>query len=382
MADRKELAISKLLDETALEEDLADLYEYAPCGYVSTLPDGTFVKVNQTFLALTGYQRDEIASLTRLQNVLTAPSRIIYETYYDPLLHLQGFVNGTAMDLAGRDGQRLPVLINSVQKRDAAGRPHLVRTTIFNAGDRREYERDLQVARTRAEQALQTREQFLSLASHELKTPLTSILGHLQLFQRRVVRESSLSARDQRTLQIVVDQAARLNSLVVSLFDISRIETGQLTIERQPVDVCALVQRVIDEMPPTPDERVIEVQLSSQALIVQGDELRLEQVFQNLIQNAVKYSIPPTPIYVAVTQQATQVCVAVRDEGIGIPQTALPQLFERFYRATNVPGRNISGMGIGLYVVKEIVGLHGGDIQVESIEGQGSTFTVCLPLDG
>ncbi|HZB95435.1 MAG TPA: PAS domain-containing sensor histidine kinase [Herpetosiphonaceae bacterium] len=363
-----------------LEESLEDLYEHAPCGYVSTLLDGTFAKVNQTFLDWTGYQRLELLAGKRFQDLLTVGGKIFYETHFAPLLHMQGFVNEIAFDLVCRDGHRLPVLINSVQKRDVFGTPVLNRTTIFDARDRRKYERELQRARKEAEEALHLRDQFLSLASHELKTPLTSILGNLQLLQRRVDKEKILNVRDQHTLQTIAGQMNRLNKMVHSLFDISRIEAGQLTIERGRVDVRALVSRVVDEIQPTLDGREIEMQASIQSAVIQGDELRLEQVFQNLIQNALKYSPPAAPVWVAVDECGSHVCVEVHDQGIGIPQEALPHLFERFYRAANAQEGRVGGIGIGLYVVKEIVELHGGHVTVESTEGQGSTFTVYLPL--
>ena len=169
--------------------------------------------------------------------------------------------------------------------------------------------------------------------------------------------------------------------MILSLLDISRIETGQLAIERMPVDVCALVSRIVDEVRVTLGEREIEVQCPNHPLMIQGDELRLEQVVQNLIQNALKYSALNTPIHIAVSEYEAAVRIDVHDIGIGIPQADLPQLFDRFYRAGNVDSRNISGLGIGLYVVKQIVELHGGYITVESTEHQGSTFTVTLPLD-
>jgi signal transduction histidine kinase len=115
-------------------------------------------------------------------------------------------------------------------------------------------------------------------------------------------------------------------------------------------------------------------------LIINGDALRLEQVLQNLVQNAIKYSPAGGAVAVQVEQRGQMVCVAVADQGIGIPQDALPNLFRRFYRAKNVEEQHIDGMGIGLHVVKEIVTLHGGEVTVASSEGQGSTFTVCLPL--
>ena len=115
--------------------------------------------------------------------------------------------------------------------------------------------------------------------------------------------------------------------------------------------------------------------------MVNGDAMRLEQVLENLVQNAIKYSPSGGRVKVCIEQQNDKACLWVTDEGIGIPDGAVPHLFERFYRAPNVDPQQITGMGIGLYVVKEIVQRHGGTIMVESTEGVGSTFRICLPLD-
>jgi signal transduction histidine kinase len=236
-----------------------------------------------------------------------------------------------------------------------------------------------QIARAEAESANRMKDQFFSVAAHELRTPLTTLMGQAQLFQRRADREGHLPERDQRTLRIVNNQIVRLNKLVLALLDVSRLEMGQLTIECEPLDVCGLARSVVREIAPTADDRRIELVCPDQPMLVNGDALRLEQVLQNLLQNALKYSQPPEAITVTITSQADQACVAVQDRGIGIPRDALPRLFQRFYRAQNVE-QHISGMGIGLYVVREIVTLHGGSVAVESSEGQGSTFTVRLPL--
>lgn len=115
-------------------------------------------------------------------------------------------------------------------------------------------------------------------------------------------------------------------------------------------------------------------------VIIEGDALRLEQVLQNLIDNAIKYSPQGGPIIVRLEHQGRQVAISVSDRGIGIPPDALPHLFNRFYRVSSAGTRQVSGMGLGLYVVKEIVTLHGGSIQIDSREGDGSTFTVVLPV--
>jgi PAS domain S-box-containing protein len=241
------------------------------------------------------------------------------------------------------------------------------------------YEAERQ-ARAHAEAAVRLRDQFLSIAAHELKTPLTSLLGYAQLFQRRAERAGSLSEADQRALNVIVDQSSRLNRMVAALLDVARIESGQLSITRAPLDLCELARRVAEEARQHTDDHTLEIICPTQPLLIEGDDLRLEQVLQNLIQNAFKYSAPGTQVIVRVEHRDAYAFVAVADHGIGIPEAALGRLFQRFYRAPNVDERQISGMGIGLYVVREIMLLHQGTIEVESVEGQGSTFTMRLPL--
>ena len=231
-----------------------------------------------------------------------------------------------------------------------------------------------------AQEAVRMRDTFLSVAAHELKTPLTSLLGNAQLMLRRADREGTMHERDRRNVQLITEQARRLNQMILALLDISRIEMGHLTIDRTPVDVGALARRVVDEIQPTLIDHSVICVAPGTAVIVEGDEVRLEQVLQNLISNAIKYSLNGGTVHVDVVRQAGQVYISVTDQGIGIPKAAIPNLFRRFYRASNVDAQHISGMGIGLFVVKEIVTLHGGEVAVESTEGQGSTFTVRLPL--
>jgi PAS domain S-box-containing protein len=236
-----------------------------------------------------------------------------------------------------------------------------------------------QAARDAAEAAVLLRDQFLSIAAHELKTPLTSLMGYAQLFLRRVTRDGHLSDRDQRALQQINEQIGRLNRMVLAMLDVSRLETGQLSIERAPLNLATLVGQVVEDARATLDGRTIDVRVADEPLTVNGDELRIEQALQNLIQNALKYSGPSEAVTVELGHRDGVIEVAVRDRGIGIPKDELAKLFSRFYRASNATEQNISGMGIGLYVVREIVHLHGGEVLVESEEGAGSTFTIRLP---
>jgi signal transduction histidine kinase len=236
-----------------------------------------------------------------------------------------------------------------------------------------------QQARADAEAAVYVRDQFLSIASHELKTPLTSLLGNTQLLRRRAARDKTLAEHNQQVLGVIEQQAIRLKKLIDALLDISRIQNGQLILSQQPIDLEALAQRMVREVQPILQQHTIEFAGLGAPLMVEGDELRLEQVLQNIIQNAVKYSPSGGTISVQVNAKNGHAYVSISDQGIGIPQPALKQLFQRFYRAENAEARQISGMGVGLYLVKEIVKLHGGTIEVDSTEGVGSTFTIRLP---
>lgn len=227
--------------------------------------------------------------------------------------------------------------------------------------------------------AIQVRDQFLSVASHELKTPLTSLLMYAELLERRSTREQTRSTRDQRAITSIIGQADRLNRLIDSLLDISRSQSGRLEIERNVVDIAALTRRVINELQPLVTEHTLQL-TTDESILIEGDALRLEQVLQNLLQNAIKYSPLGGLIVVEAAQRGDHAYLVIKDHGIGIPTAAQPHLFQRFYRAGNVNATRVSGFGIGLYVVNEIVKLHGGEITVLSAEGAGSTFTVCLPV--
>jgi sigma-B regulation protein RsbU (phosphoserine phosphatase) len=139
--------------DALVEDDPELLYERAPCGYLSTDPEGVVLKANQTFLALTGYTREDLVGRLRFVDLLTAGGRIYHETHYAPLLHMQGTAREIALDLVTKDGRRVPVLVNSVLDRDGSDRPRTVRTAVFDATQRREYERELLLSKTRAEES-------------------------------------------------------------------------------------------------------------------------------------------------------------------------------------------------------------------------------------
>jgi signal transduction histidine kinase len=247
-------------------------------------------------------------------------------------------------------------------------------------GERERRLRAEREARAEAERAILLRDQFLSAASHELRTPVTSLVSGVELLERRLSRTLPLDERLRQNFATLHRQLTRLQALIATMLDVSRIERGQFSIAHDSLDLVSLVRTVVEEVRPTAQAHPIELIAPAGALFVRGDALRLSQVLLNLLQNAIKYSPDGGSIQVKMTRTASEVALSVTDHGMGIPADAVPHLFDRFYRAPPVRSEHISGMGIGLYVVGEVVALHGGEITVSSTEGVGSTFTVRLPI--
>ena len=236
-----------------------------------------------------------------------------------------------------------------------------------------------QAARAEAEAALSMRDHFLSIASHELRTPMTSLLGYAHLLPQ-AVKEGKGDA--VKMSELIARQSHRLNALIEQLLDVSRLQQGQFVVELQPVDLAQVAAHVVSEVRmtlPSATKHTIDLHHCNEPVMVVGDAQRLEEVLHNLLNNALKYSPRGGPIHVQLTRTASEAVLEVQDAGIGIAGEAQAHLFELFYRAPNV-GVRASGFGVGLYIVHEIVRRHNGRIKVESAEGKGSTFRVLLPL--
>jgi PAS domain S-box-containing protein len=239
-------------------------------------------------------------------------------------------------------------------------------------------------ARTAAEEAVRARDTFLSIAAHELKTPLTALKGGVQLLARRQARgllDAEGLAGALGTLDRSVD---RLVTLTDDLLDVSRIRTGQLPLTLRPTDLAALVRDATARIRERGEsDHALTVGLPADLPPVPADAGRIEQVLINLLDNAVKYSPAGGEVAVTARAGADGVAVAVRDEGIGLPPEALTTIFEPFGRAANAAASNLPGMGLGLYICRNIIERHGGHIRAESAgEGRGTTVTFWLPFAG
>jgi signal transduction histidine kinase len=223
----------------------------------------------------------------------------------------------------------------------------------------------------------QRKDDFIGMASHELRTPLTALKLQTQLVRKRLERQSHHEAAT--ALSRVEGPVKQLERLIGELLDVSKIQAGRLEYVRETVDLDALLWEIADTMQQTHPSHSILVHGAVRASLME-DRDRLGQVFTNLLSNAIKYSPDAETVEMDLSASPETVTIRVHDHGLGIPREQRDKIFERFYRASDLSQRAIPGLGMGLYIVAEIVKHHGGTITVDSEVGKGSTFHVALPL--
>ncbi len=241
---------------------------------------------------------------------------------------------------------------------------------------------ELEKTNKRLEEANQLKTHFISMASHELKTPITAIRGQAQIALRKLKKQKDDSPELESiyaSLEKIDMQTHRLHTLVDDLLDMSALQAGKMHLRLHRCDLNALCEEVVAEQHLL-SNRTIELVVPEKALILRADSERVGQVITNLLTNAIKYSLPGSPIRLAASKQAAGVLIEIHNEGEAISQEQQVHLFELFYRASNAQNSSKQGWGLGLAISKDIVERHGGRIWVQSVEGEGTTFCVELPL--
>ena len=224
------------------------------------------------------------------------------------------------------------------------------------------------------------KEQFMGDFSHEIKTPLTVILGAVETLQDGALQEPESAAR---FMEIITQHASRLNALVQDILSLSNLEQQHLNRQQDftVVDAAVTIANAVEYCRPRADEKGVVLELNvAGKVLVKADPQLLEQAVVNLVDNAVKYSGSVRPIQISLRPDDGYCRIGVTDFGIGIAAEHLDRLFERFYRVDKARSRKLGGTGLGLAIVKHIVQLHGGEIAVRSVVGSGSTFVIKLPL--
>ena len=338
-----------------LQEDLADLYEHAPCGYLSTNTDGMILKVNATFLALTGLQRDALVGHRRFLDLLTAGGRIFYETHLRPLLRMQGFAREIALDLVCANGRQLPILVNAVERRAEAGGEAVIRITAFDATDRRRYERELLLARRSAEEAAQARSDLIAMVSHDVRAPLSAVVTAAAMLEK-----TGPTPQQARYVRIVQSSATHALTLLNSILDLSSLETGHAVIRSKTFSLRAICDQLAASARLAAGDKqnlVIEARIDPQTpdrLV--GDADKIAQVLMNLLGNAVKFTerglVSLTVAPRETTAERVTLEFAVSDTGIGIAADRLPFIFNEFTQASAEIGEKYGGTGLGLAIAR------------------------------
>jgi len=355
-------------------ERLRGLFAQAP-GIMAVLrgPEHVFELTNQSYMQLIGH-RQVIGKRAR---------EALPEIVGQGFLELLDRVYATGEPFVGHalpvrlqrepDGTLEERYIDFVYQpiRDAGGAVSGIFVEGSDVTDRKLVEDELRAANRQ-------KDQFLAMLAHELRNPLAPIMTAAQLLKLGRLDAGSVA----NASEIIVRQAEHMTDLVNDLLDVSRVTRGLVTLERDELDVNAIVSAAVEQVRPLIDARrhALTLQLSGQPAHVTGDRTRLVQVISNILNNAAKYMAPGGRIVLAVTVEDGRATVAVRDNGVGIAQEVLPYIFDLFTQAERTPDRSQGGLGIGLALVKSLVALHGGSVHAHSEGlGQGSEFSICLP---
>ncbi len=360
------------------------LYEHAACGLLVTGRDGLIRRVNQTFCDWLGHTADTLVGQRKLQELLTMGGRIFHQTHWVPLLQMQGSVAEVKLDLLHREGHTIPMMLNAVRRGSGEAVTHEV--SAFVAEDRHKYERELLSARLRAEElqaeigqqhaAAQDRalfaEQMVGIVSHDLRNPLSAIQMSAHLLER-----GDLTANQRTVVGRIHNSSSRAQRLIADLLDFTLARVGKgLSLTRSDLQLHQLVSDSVEELAVAfPGRRIEHLQVGDGQCNVDAD--RLIQLIGNLVGNAVAYGATDRPVRVTSTCTAAGTEISVHNEGQAIPAQLQASLFEPMIRGAGGTGSH--GVGLGLFIVREIARAHGGEVSVHSSSGAGTTFSVRIP---
>jgi PAS domain S-box-containing protein len=373
-----------------LEWLLDAMFEQVVIGMAYVTPGGRLLRVNQRLSNMLGHPREELLNRTLLAMTHPEDEAIAHECY-------QRMLNGEFQTYAleirylRRDGSFIWVHQTTALLREPGGPPHYFIILFEDVTERRKLEEERvqllareQEARAAAQanemalrRANQSMDEFFAIASHEMNSPITAIKGYIQLAEFRLHSGSLVGGLE--TLQQADYQCNRLSRLVGDLLDVSRARQGKMMMRFSPCDLIAIVQRTVEEQQVSAPERSIHLSLPAlKAVPIVADADRIGQVLTNYLSNALRYSPQEAPVVVSLRVEAGKACVAVRDEGPGIPLEQQELIWERFHQVDLL--NFSSGLGLGLYISKMIICQHQGSVSLESAPGLGSTFYFTLPL--
>ena len=356
---------------------------------IATDTDGDVTFLNPVAESLTGWKQEEAQgqSLRKVFNIMNEQTR---ETVENPALRaiqegsIVGLANHTV--LVAKDGTEMPIDDSGAPIKGAEGKVIGAVLIFRDITDRRlaEEERSTlfaseRAARKKAEAASRSKDEFVAMISHEIRSPLNSILGWAQMLRMGKLDQ----AETERATEIIVRNARAQSQLIEDLLDISRVITGKLALNVRSVELAQIIEAAMDSIRPAAEAKSIQLQarIDSRDSLVSGDPNRLQQIVWNLLSNAVKFTPRHGRVEVSLRRVDSSFQITVSDSGVGISPEFLPFVFDRFSQADTSSERKYGGLGLGLAIVRHLVELHGGTARADSPgEGQGATFTVTLPV--
>ena len=358
---------------------IEELYEKAPIGFHSTDKEGTIIEMNQTELDWLGYKREEVVGKMKLQEISAWKKENLSQLMEQ--LKQTGKLENLEGQLKRKDGTLLSCISSSRSVYDASGKYDHSRVAVMDYTEKKKLLLEIEQAKESAERSSLLKEQFVANMSHEIRTPLNAILSFSKLMER-----TELSERQKEFIQSIHGSSENLLTIINDILDFSKIEAGVLRIENITFSPAALVHSVENMFRYKAEEKQLQFVVRISGEIpdgIMGDPNRLTQILVNLLGNAFKFTNEGSVILeVDLARPGNEnvfLRFTVKDSGIGIPSDKLEAIFKRFGQATADTTRKYGGAGLGLTISKQLVDLQKGSIQVESVEGEGTTFTVEIP---
>lgn len=346
----------------------------APCGYVCVADDGTMIEVNATLASMLGYPPGALDG-TGLEQILSPGGRIFYQTHVFPLLRLHGIAEELYLPLRTRSGEDLPTLMNAA-RRDRDG--STVNECVFvRMIQRHEFEEQLIQARRLAEEANSAKAKFLSMMSHDLRTPLTAVSGNADLVATGAFGPANEQQRE--AMAFIKAACGELLRMINDILSFAQLGSGRVKVHPAEVSVASAVARAEALVRLRLQEAEIAFESAVDGdLAVCADPDRLQQILLNLLTNAAKFTPPGGRISVTAQRQNERVRIHVADTGIGIEREQLSRIFEPFVQVGDSAGTG-NGVGLGLAISRELARAMEGDLTAESTPGEGSVFAIDLP---
>ncbi|MEO8111459.1 MAG: PAS domain S-box protein [Ginsengibacter sp.] len=353
------------------EAMLAAIVDSSDDAIISKTLDGYITSWNFTAEKMFGYPANE--AIGKHISIIIPPERIGEEA-----IIIDNIRNGKKLDhfetvRVAKNGRQINISLTVSPVKNSNGEIIGASKVARDISERAEIERQRQLYTKRLQELNNYKDDFMAMASHELKTPLTIVKSNLQILEHLLATDSNV-----KFIQLNLKQVDKLTDLVNNLLDISKIQIGKLEINKTVFDLDILMKEIIDNIHQALEGRRIYYKKRDDKLMVFADSSRIEQVIINVLTNAIKYSPGGPDVIVDAFDDDGKIIVSIKDGGIGIPQEDLQNIFTRFYRVRGMAS-TFSGSGIGLYISSEIVKQHGGEMWVESTIGKGSVFYFTIP---